>query len=189
MNGTGKLTLSGPNSTFLNFTNVNSGTLFVDGTLTASGAQVATGATIGGTGTIAPGHSGVGTLTSGTASLSGNVTDNGNSAWAIDLSGAMSDLLAVTGNITLSGTDSLNVSGAGSGSSWTIASYTGTLSGTFGSVTPGYTVDYGTGANSVITLHTAGSGLGQAAVPEPATVFMGGLAAGLFAMCRRRKNS
>jgi len=194
MNGTGTLTLSGPNSTFLNFTNVNSGTLLVNGTLTASGAKVAAGATVGGTGTIgagitnngtiAPGTSGVGTLNIGTASLNGNVTDNSPSAWAIDLSGTSSDLLAVNGNITLSGGDSLNVSGIGSGSSWIIASYIGTLTGTFGSVTPGYSLDYGTGTNSVITLHIPGSGAGGgligSGVPEPtgALLLVIGLAIG-----------
>lgn len=199
MNGTGKLTLSGTNSTFLNFTNVNSGTVLVNGTLVNSGALVATGATVGGSGTIAagitsnggtiaPGSSGVGTLTSGTGSVTGNITDNGTSAWAIDLSGTASDLLAVTGSITLSGTDSLNVAGVGSGSSWTIASYTGTLSGTFGSVTAGYSVDYGTGTNSVITLHpVAGSGASLSSVPEPASLTLGMIGVGLASVYRRRR--
>jgi hypothetical protein len=84
----------------------------------------------------------------------------------------------------------LNVTGVGSGSSWIIATYTGSLSGTFDTVTSGYSVDYNTIGQ--IILNTPGSGgggeLAQAAVPEPGTVFLGAFAVGLAAVCRRRKN-
>jgi hypothetical protein len=58
----------------------------------------------------------------------------------------------------LTNTDFLDVTGAGQGLSWVIATY-GTLSGTFNSVTSGYTVSYGTGTNSQITLNKAPSGV------------------------------
>jgi hypothetical protein len=130
----------------------------INGTQTGTGlTTVASGATLGGTGaiggaitnngTIAPGAS-VGTL-----SALGNVTDGANSSWAIELSGATADKLAVTGNIDLSAIDSLLVSGAGTGGTWIIGTYTGTLSGVFDSITAGYTVSY-TGGN--ITLNSAG---------------------------------
>ena len=97
-------------------------------------------------GTIAPGAS-VGTLTS-----FGNVTFGANSHFGIELSGATADQLAVTGNIDLTALgNALDVTGSGSGS-WVIATYTGSRTGTFESVTSGFTVDYGTGSNSQITL-------------------------------------
>jgi len=59
----------------------------------------------------------------------------------------------------LAGVDNLDISGVGSGTSWVIATYAGTLTGTFDSVTPGYTVDYGTLSNSQITLNAAPGGV------------------------------
>ena len=50
------------------------------------------------------------------------------------------------------------MTGAGQGLSWVIATY-GTLTGTFNNVTSGYTVNYGTGTNSQITLNKAPTGL------------------------------
>ena len=123
--------------------------------------------------------------------MTGDVTDSASSSWAIELSGTSSDLLAVTGNIDLSAVDSLNVTGSGTGASWVIATYTGTLAGTFDTVTSGYSVDYGTGTNSQITLHTPGSGasgLAHAAVPEPGTILLGLFAVGLATVFRRRNH-
>ena len=44
--------------------------------------------------------------------------------------------------MNLSGTTALDLSGGTNGGFYTIATYTGSLTGTFSSVTPGYTVDY-----------------------------------------------
>src|SRR5262249_6463833 len=52
--------------------------------------------------------------------------------------------------------DTLNLTRSGSASSWILATYVGTLTGTFDTVTPGYTIDYGTGTNSKITLTAIG---------------------------------
>jgi len=54
----------------------------------------------------------------------------------------------------MAGTNALNVSTLGSlvGTSWVIASYSGELFGEFESITPGYTVNYGSGTNDVVTL-------------------------------------
>src|SRR5262249_16726875 len=69
------------------------------------------------------------------------------------------DKLAVTGNLDLTALGNfLDVTGVGSGTSWVIATYTGTLTGTFESITSGYTVNYGTGTNSQMTLNFAGGG-------------------------------
>jgi hypothetical protein len=138
--------------------------LLVNGSKTGNGA-VTIGAvgTLGGSGTvagdiansgkIAPGNP-VGTLTA-----AGNVTFNASSHLAIDLSGGSADKLVVGGNLNLSNVDSLDIAGIGQGLSWVIASYAGTLTGTFNNVTAGYSVNYGTGTNSQITLSKAASGV------------------------------
>jgi hypothetical protein len=201
MNGTGKLTLTGA-ANYANATTVNSGTMLVNGSINGtSGVTVATGATLGGTGsigitntnlltnngTIAPG-SGVGSF-----GVTGNVTDAAGSNWAIELSGASADLLNVTGNIDLSAADTLNITGIGSGASWVIATYTGSLAGTFDAVTPGYSVDYGTGTNSQITLHTPGSGassgLTGSGVPEPTGALLLVIGLGIGSLRRVRRSS
>ncbi len=168
-NGAGTLKITGNNtydgsapSVGTYGTAINVGTLLVSNT-SGSGTgigsvNVASGAVLGGTGTvggavvndgtIAPGES-VGTL-----SVTGNVTDDAGSSWAIELSGATADKLAVTGNIDLLATDSLVVTGTGSGTSWIIGTYTGTENGAFDTITSGYTVSYG-GGN--ITLNAVGS--------------------------------
>lgn len=96
-------------------------------------------------GTIAPGDGGVGNL-----SITGNVTNGANSIWAIELSGATSDKLSVTGNVDLSAVDSLNVTGTGSGTSWLIGTYSGSLTGEFDTITAGYSVTYA-GGNITLT--------------------------------------
>jgi subtilase-type serine protease len=190
MNGTAKLTLGGAN-TYNSATTVNSGTVLVNGSL-VSAVNVGAGSTLGGIGTISNDINNSGTLAPGvgvgTLSATGNVTDGASAIWNIDLSGASADMLAVTGNIDLSALDNLNVTGSGTGSSWIIATYTGTLSGTFDSVTSGYSVDYGTGSNSQITLHTPGSGTIQSAVPEPGTIGLGLFAFALATVFRRRNH-
>ena len=93
--------------------------------------------------------------TPGTLTATGDVTNAADSHWAIELNGAAADKLAVGGNLDLLAVDSLDITGAGTGSSWVIATYVGTLAGTFDFVTSGYTVDYGSGTNSQITLNVA----------------------------------
>lgn len=162
--GAGVLKITG-NNTYDTGTTVTNGTLLVSNTAgsgTGTSAVIigATG-TLGGTGTvggaitnngvIAPGESGTGTL-----SVTGNVTDAASSSWSIALSGASATKLAVTGDIDLSATDSLNITGTGTGSSWLIGTYTGTETGSFDTVTTGYSVSY-SGGN--ITLNVAVAGL------------------------------
>jgi hypothetical protein len=170
-NTAGNFTVSGANATvIINGTRSGAGSLavtgngaelFVNGMKTGGGAvTINSNGTLGGTGsidgavtnngTIAPG-TGVGTLT-----LSGNVVMGADSRLAVDLSGTSADQLIVGGNLDLANLDALDVSGAGSGSSWVIATYAGTLTGIFDNITPGFTVDYGTGSNSQITLMAAG---------------------------------
>ena len=133
-----------------NFTQT-SGETQDDGTLTSKMIQVQGGTLHGlgsvsgalqvsGTGQIAPGNGTIGTL-----SVSGNTSFSGGSLaeylGAVGSPGT-SDLLAITGNLNLSGATALDLSGGTNGGYYTIATYTGSLTGTFSSVTPGYTVDY-----------------------------------------------
>jgi autotransporter-associated beta strand protein len=161
-NGVGKWILTGNNS-YTGTTNVNAGTLLINGTQTGAGlATVAAGATLGGTGTLGGALTNNGTVSPGasvgTLDVNGNVTMGANSHLAIELSGATADKLAITGNLDLGALGNfLDVSGVGTGLSWIIATYTGTLTGAFETITSGYSVDYGTGTNSQVTLNSVGS--------------------------------
>ncbi|MBN8460266.1 MAG: autotransporter-associated beta strand repeat-containing protein [Verrucomicrobia bacterium] len=134
--GTGKLVLTG-SSNFTGNTAVNAGTLQVDGELTASPqVTVAGGATLGGSGTIsgtviadgsvAPGAS-VGTLATGSVDLTGGT-------YACEIDGATADRLNVTGDLDLTGA-TLAVTALNPATftgSVVILTYTGTLTGDFG---------------------------------------------------------
>ncbi|MCF5038600.1 autotransporter domain-containing protein, partial [Pseudomonas lactis] len=114
--GTGALLLSG-NNTFTGNTNVNTGSLLVNGTLNSAAVQVASGATLGGSGTLggavnmADGsvlQAGAATpLSVGSLALSSGTTLD----FALGAPGASSTAVNVAGNLTLDGT--LNVSDTG----------------------------------------------------------------------------
>ena len=77
----------------------------------------------------------------------------------------------------------LNVLDTTSGSPYAIATYSGTLTGTFLNVNglpSGYTLDYGTGTNSAITLDVG-------TTPEPASLMV--LGVGSLMMTRRRRSA
>jgi autotransporter-associated beta strand protein len=195
---------NGPN-TYSGTTTINGGKLLVNGTHQMSATNlvpvgdytVNSGGTLGGTGTIgsagdnvdvianggtiAPGTS-VGTLT-----VLGNATFGNNSHFAVEISGATADLLSVA-NLNLSSTsDFLDVSvlGAATPGNYTIAQYSGTLTGTFNNVTGGYTVSYATPGQVILTV-PPGVGVGSV-VPEPTTLVMSLLAALFVGGCRRRR--
>jgi autotransporter-associated beta strand protein len=157
-NGAGKWIVTG-NNTYTGTTNVNEGTLLINGTQTGAGlTTVAAGATLGGTGQVGGALANNGTVNPGasvgTLNVNGNVTMGENSHFAVELQGAAADRLAITGNLDLTALgNSLDVIDLGlSGTSWVIATYTGTLTGTFESITSGYMIDYGALNNSQITL-------------------------------------
>ena len=130
--GSGTFTLSGTNS-YSGGTTVSNGTLLVNNTAgsgTGTGAvTVVSGATLGGSGviggpvtvngTLAPGNSGVGTLT-----ISNSLVVNSGAVLQYAL-GTNSDLTVVSGNLTLDGT--LNVTDAGgfTNGTYTLFSYGG----------------------------------------------------------------
>jgi hypothetical protein len=108
------------------------------------------------------------TLSDGTLSIkhTGRIRSRGNLSFgdggtlAVEVGGAGAQaVLAITGNLNLSGIDILELSALGGPVvDSVIATYTGTLSGTFDQVTPGFLVDYS--ANQVRVT----------AVPEPGAV-------------------
>ncbi|NNM88266.1 MAG: PEP-CTERM sorting domain-containing protein, partial [Phycisphaerae bacterium] len=130
-------------------------------------------------GTVAPGDASMGTLTIDPASM----VFGPSSVLTIDAVGAANDLLAVDGNLNLSGAgDTLNFVGTPTANLYTIVTYTGTLTGTFANLNlQGYTVNYGTGSNSSITLS-------RSSIPEPASLGLlavGGL--GILLLGKRRR--
>ncbi|MEI9895549.1 MAG: hypothetical protein WDN28_17070 [Chthoniobacter sp.] len=178
--GTNTLTLAGTNS-YTGATSVNSGKLLVSGSITGSTAvNVASGATLGGDGgtigttgttvnvnagaTLAPGTSGIGQLNIGNSGTGNSVVFGGTNAShavfgiEVDANSNASDVLSIDGNLDLSsGFDQLTLTilnGTTPTGVYTIATYTGTLTGTFdfANLPAGYSLNYGTGTNSAITL-------------------------------------
>jgi len=135
----------------------NEATLSGSGTLTLDAATDEL--SVNNLGAISPGD-GIGTLTI----IAGNVEFNVGSELIIELAGASSDLLAIDGDLDLDSTlDNLTVTGTATESSYTLATYSGTLTGTFDSevIPVGYFIDYGSGSNSAITIQI---------IPEPAAM-------------------
>ena len=150
--GTGGLTLSGgsetltgtANDAFTGLTTVQGGTLFVDGALANSTVSVLDGGTIAGTGTvgatsiakggtIAPGHSMIGTLT-----VQGDFQQAAGSTYQVELNPGSntSDLIAVDGTASIASGAILNVTktppGAYQpGAVYTVLSATGGVQGTY----------------------------------------------------------
>lgn len=114
--GTGALLLTG-NNTFTGNTNVNAGSLLVNGTLNSTAVQVASGATLGGSGTLggAVSMADGSTLKAGAAtplSVGSLALSSGSTLdFALGAPGASTTAVNVAGNLTLDGT--LNVTDAG----------------------------------------------------------------------------
>ncbi len=179
--GAGLLTLQG-DSTYSGATSVSGGVLRVNGTHTGGGLiTVYGGGTLGGTGSVgavtiqAGGVLGAGNSV-GTMTFTDDVEILG--SLAVENAGAAVDLLAITGNLTLGAGSVLDLLGTLDGtSSYTVLTFTGSRTGTFGDVSDvtaqGYQVDYN--ANDV-TLTV---------IPEPATLSLLGICAAA-ALLRRR---
>ncbi len=152
--GAGTLTLNSPNSNYTGPTVVDGGTLRVNANLAAltSTFTVNSGGTLGGTGvigrtitanggTIAPG------APTGTLTANQNVTITGGGTLSVQLDPAVPEVapLLVMGSLNLDDA-SLTVSGNGATNdqAYILATYGGSLTGTFDSVSlpAGFTVDY-----------------------------------------------
>lgn len=150
--GAGTLIISGSN-TYSGETIVNGGTLLVNGFNDPTSAASVTAGTLGGVGTVAGpvGIASGATVAPGTAStvgtfVTGTTTFVSGSVFDADIitDSTSSDLLFVDGNLNLAGatlaTENLGTTTPGSFAVFTIASYTGTLSGTFNGLPEGATV-------------------------------------------------
>lgn len=119
------------------------GAVTVNSTAKLGGSGTTSGAvTIASGGTIAPGNS-IGTLNTGALVLTGT--------YACEVNGATADKIAVTGNVDLT-SSTLAITSTTPSGTLVIASYTGTLTGTFGTVTglpSGYAVNYNAGAKQI----------------------------------------
>ena len=202
--GIGTQTFSGHN-TYAGGTMINSGTLLIDtgpgGSGTGSGAlDVNFNATLGGSGYINSTSNNVtihggGTITGGTNGTIGtlnlaaaNVVFSGQGSaslatYLVDLNSVTSDKLAISGNLDLSnGFDQISFQGTTGAPSYELASYTGTLTGTFDTVTnlpAGYMLEYSPGEIDLVQSISA--------VPEPATWVAGALALCAIAVTRRKR--
>jgi hypothetical protein len=156
-------------------------------TLAGTGSIVAGGATGGRRvlvdGTLSPGWD---TTATASLSLTSVQTFQLNGGYAVDINGAASDSVAAV-DLNLGGSSllSLNPVNPLLNTPYTIATYSGTLSGTFsnaGALPAGWSVDYGTGSDSAITVNYSRT------IPEPATMTMSLLAlGGLGATAVRRR--
>jgi autotransporter-associated beta strand protein len=136
-NGSGSLTLSGIN-TYTGATNVNAGTLAVDGSIASSSlTTVNAGATLGGNGTVGNTTINGGTLapgnSTGTLSVQGNLVFTAASSYLVEVSAANADRTNVTGTATLGGATVKTSFGAGAyvAKQSTIVNATGGVFGTF----------------------------------------------------------
>jgi autotransporter-associated beta strand protein len=206
--GGGKLVMSGTN-TFAGPVTVNAGTLLVNGgNGGAGGYTVNSGAILGGTGTIAgpvsvaaggiiePGAS-AGTLTAGALSLVAGSTMTYELDAPNTVGGGVNDLVALTnanggtGNLTLPASGVVvNIVGLPGfnlqpgGTTYTLMTYTGTLTGSAASFQLGFAPSFVTGA-TFDTTSQPGAVL-ITVVPTPGSFGVLGMA-GLLAARRRRR--
>lgn len=150
------LTKTGSGTLVLNAANGYTGTTTVTGGTLSGTGSVAGPLTVDATGTIAPGAS-AGNFGAGSTTLAGT--------YACEIDGANEDTLVVTGDLNLTG-GTLNVSvlNAPALPSHVIASYTGTRTGSFATVTglpSGYSVAYDDVAKQVVLTNGAGDAFGS----------------------------
>jgi autotransporter-associated beta strand protein len=185
----GTVTFSGTN-TYTGFTEIDGGTLLINGNNSAATGMVSvypTG-TLGGTGTVG-GNMFVfgGTITGATATTVGTLTLLGNAnfttgegaggTYLANLSGSLSDLLAITGTLTLGADTTLNIVGAADNVTTYILATFASHTDTFATVT---------GIPSGYALIYNATDLELVPIPEPATWIGGALTLGAIGFAWRR---
>ena len=208
--GDGTLVLAGPN-TYTGATNVNAGTLIVDGdqslatgdvTVSNANTRLMGTGTIGGATTIHAGaiHSaGSATGAVGTQTFSGSVTYNANSVFEWDLNAnvdgtgtAGTDFDSVAATAVTANTDSIFKVVFGSGVNLGNAFWGGTqtwnMTALFGSGFSGAFSSVQSTANPVTqgSFTISGSALTWTAIPEPSSALLSGLLIGAGLLRRRR---
>ncbi len=168
----------------------NSATLAIDSGITLGRAVTFNnGSTLAGKGSYTPGSSitlpsgvtvapGIGDI--GTLSIGNALTFNSGDTFAVGVVSDTTDVLAITGNASLAGTITLSASGSQTLGKYALLTTTGTVSGTFGTVTgtpSGYRVVYA--SNEVDLTHKATIGTITAS-PSAASVITGGSTAFTF---------
>jgi hypothetical protein len=189
----GVTTFTGTN-TYNGSTSVQGGTLLVNGNnsgATGTTFVSGTGSVLGGTGTIGSGNvqtfdgtiTGATITTVGTLTFLGNVdlsTGEGNGTYLANLSGSMSDLLAITGILSLGEGSILDIEGVGDG----ITTYT---LATFASREDVFATVMDVPANYMLVYHDMDIQLVPIPIPEPATWIGGGLILAALAFSQRRR--
>jgi autotransporter-associated beta strand protein len=201
-NGDGRLVMSGAN-TFAGSVTLNAGTLLVNGSNGGAGSYtVNSGAILGGAGSITgpvsvaaggiiePGDS-PGTLSTGALSLVAGSTMTYELAAANTVGGGVNDLVAITGNLSAPASGVVvNIQGLPGfglpvgGSTYTLMTYTGSLTGSAASFQLGFAPSFVTGA-TFDTTSSPGAVL-ITVVPTPGSFGILGIAGVLAARRRRR---
>ena len=173
------------------FLPVNPATLLVNGDNSGATGIVqvsGSGSVLGGTGTIGGNvYTFSSTITGGTTTGVGTLTlqqnlnlrtGEGDGTYLANLSGSLSDLLAITGNLNLGGQTTLNIVGSADGiTTYTLATF-GTRTDMFQTVTgipTGYALVYNTGDIELVP------------IPEPATWLGAGFAVAALLWTQRRR--
>jgi autotransporter-associated beta strand protein len=178
--GSGNLVLAGAN-TYTGTTTVTSGKLSVTGSLASGTTTVAAGAALGGDGTIGGALTCNGTLApgapAGSLTLSSGLVLTSTGVLECEL-GSVSDHAAIAGDLTLDGTVNIVPAAGFAPGTYTILTYTGTLSDNsldIGSVPPGYLASVSTATPGQVRLviHPRSFDSWETAVFTPAQIAAG----------------